>query len=214
MKLRFDIQQNTEEWEVIRFGKLTASSASALLMDKKTKGYKELIDRVIEERITGQKSESKKWQGNYTTERGHELEPVARGDYEMRTFKTVQIIGVIELDDWVLCSPDGLIDDDGLHQIKCPIFNTQREYLKTLDKHKDLSDNDKLKKLSSTYYKQMQFELYVSGRDYNVFTSYHPYLAAIDLTITRDEDMILNIENCIKEAKQEIIAEIEYIKSY
>lgn len=200
MKYRFDIIQNSEQWEQIKIGKFSASAANDLLMDKKNKGYQNLINRIVEERMTGKKSESVSFTGNVYTERGHELEPVAREDYEFRSFNDVQIIGVIELDDWVLCSPDGLINDDGLYQAKCPIFNTHKEYLKT-------------KKIPSNYYKQMQFELYVSGRKYNVFNSYHPSLPPLDIIVYRDEEMIELIKQRISEAKCEVNEEIKLLKS-
>jgi hypothetical protein len=197
---RFDIQQNTEEWLKIKLGKFSASTCDALLMDKKTVGYTGLIQKIIEERVTGNPSESKKFQGNSFTDRGHELEPMARTDYEFRNLVEIKQIGVIELDEWVLCSPDGLISSDGLYQAKCPIFNTQLEYLKT-------------KKVPANYYKQLQFELYVSGRDYNVFNSYHPYLPPVDIIVNRDEIMIAEIEKRLAEAKAEVLAEIEFINS-
>ena len=109
MKLRFDIEQNTDEWHDIKVGKFSASTCPELLMDKKTKGYTNLINRIIEEKITGVATESKTFTGNSFTNRGHEFEPIARNDYEIRNLQVVDIIGVIELDDWVLCSPDGLI---------------------------------------------------------------------------------------------------------
>lgn len=200
MNLRFDIEQNTDEWIQIKVGKFSASICDDLLMDKKTVGYTGLIQKIIEERITGNPSESKKFQGNSFTERGHEFEPLARNDYEIRTFSEVKQIGVIELDEWVLCSPDGLIDDNGLYQAKCPIFNTQLEYLKT-------------QKVPTNYFKQMQFELYVSGREYNVFNSYHPFLPPVDIIVYRDEAMIKEIEKRLSEAKEEVLKEIEFINS-
>jgi hypothetical protein len=208
---RFDIVQNSEEWEQIRHGKFTASIAADLLMDKKTKGYTNLIDKIVEERMTGEQNESSKFGGNGYTDRGHELEPIARDDYEFRSFNNVQIVGVVEHDDWVLCSPDGLIDDDGVHQIKCPIFKTQREYLKIIHANKDLTAAELLKKIDSGYYKQLQFELFVTERKYNVFTSYHPKLPAFDLIIERDEEMIQQIIQRIDEVKQEVINEIEFL---
>ena len=197
MKLRFDITQNTPEWTEIKLGKFSASSAADLLMDKSTKGYQGLISRIVEERITGKPTESK-WEGNQFTERGHLLEPDARFDYELRSGVKVDIIGVIEIDEWVLCSPDGLIGENGLYQAKCPIFNTQREYLKT-------------KQVPGNYLKQMQFELWVSGREYNVFNSYHPSLLAVDVIVERDEKMIAEIEKRIAEAKDEVIREINFL---
>lgn len=199
-KYRFDIKQNTEEWYDIKLGKFSDSSCAELLMDKKCKGYINLINKIVEERITGQKCESKTFQGNTFTERGHELELVAREDYEFRTFNSVDIIGVVELDDWVLCSPDGLIGEDGLYQAKCPIFNTQMEYLKT-------------KKIPSNYYKQLQFELYVTGRKYSVFNSYHPHLPAFDEKVYRDEKVIDEIKKRIDESKEEVTEMIDYINS-
>jgi hypothetical protein len=211
---RYDIKQNTDEWLAIKVGKFSASTCAELLMDKKTKGYTGLIDRIVEERITGNPSESKTFKGNFFTERGHELEPVNRDDYEMRTFNEVKLVGVVELDDWVLCSPDGLIGDNMVWQAKCPIFNTQKKYLKLVDKHKDLSDNDILKKIDGNYYKQEQFELFVTERKQAVWTSYHPNLAAIDLIIERDVAMIAEIESRLSEAKQEVLSEIKLLKSY
>lgn len=201
MKYRYDIVQNTEEWEEIKLGKFSASTAADLLMDKKNAGYKKLIDKIVEERITGKKSESKTFKGNEFTDRGHELEPVAREDYELRHFKDVTLVGVVELDDWTLCSPDGLIDADGLYQAKCPIFNTQKGYLKT-------------KKIPNNYYKQLQFELFVTGRKYNVFNSYHPSLPAFDKIVYRDDEMIEEIKTRLKEAISEVEKEIEEINKY
>jgi len=200
MILRRDILQNSDEWFEIKLGKFSASTCADLLMAKNTKGYLNLVNKIIEERMTGFPSESKTFTGNRFTEMGHEREPLAAEDYELRNFAELELIGVIELDDWVLCSPDRLIGDNGLYQAKCPIFNTQREYLKT-------------QKVPGNYYKQMQFELYVSGRDYNIFNSYHPYLPAVDIRIERDEVMIAEIARRLDEAKEEVTNEIKYLKS-
>lgn len=196
----FDIKQNTDEWLAIRLGKFTASIAADLLMDKKTAGYNYLINRIVEERITGQPTESKTFAGNSNTERGHEHEPLAREHYEFRSFNDVVQVGVVELNDWVLCSPDGLINENGLIQIKCPIFNTQKEYLKN-------------PKVPTNYYKQMQFELFVTEREYNIFYSFHNYLPAVEIRVERDEQLIYEIEKRLSEAKEEILAEIELLKS-
>lgn len=194
------MKQNSEEWDAIRLGKFTASSCSDLLMDKKTKGYTNLINKVLEERFTGDPCESNSFSGNYYTDRGHQLEPVAINDFEMKTFMDVEQVGFIEVDSWVGCSPDGLIGDNGMLQIKCPIFATQREYLKIVKENKDLSDNELLEKINKPYYKQMQFELMVADRDYNIFYSYHPKLKAVRLKITRDENLIKEIKERIVEA--------------
>ena len=203
---RYDIEQNTDEWFAIKVAKFSASIANDLLMTKSNKGYINLINRIVEERITGQRCENNQFKGNWATNRGHEQEPIAREDYELRTLQVVNIVGVVELNEWVLCSPDGLINDNALHQIKCPIFSTQKEYLTKLQSGKNPID--------SGYYKQLQFELFVTQRDYNVFTSYHPNLKAIDIEVKRDNVLIQEIEDRIGEAKIEILQEIERIKNF
>jgi hypothetical protein len=213
MKIRYDIRQNTIEWEVLKYGKFSASSCAELLMDKKTKGYTGLINRIVEERITGKQTESKTFKGNQFTERGHEFEPEARNDYELRHLTNIVQCGVIELSEWALCSPDGLINSDGLYQAKCPIFNTQKEYLMLINGMNDNSDNEILYKISSVYYKQIQFELLVSKREYSIFNSYHPNLTAIDLTIEPDKKMIEQIYVRLIEAKSEVNKQIKMLAS-
>jgi putative phage-type endonuclease len=195
-----NIEQNSEEWIAFKLGKFSASSAADLLMDKKNKGYQKLIDRIIEERITGKPSESK-WDGNQFTERGHEYEPEARNDYEFKNLVAIQQVGVVEFDEWTVCSPDGLIDDDKIIQIKCPIFKTQREYIKS-------------NKIPTNYYKQMQFELFVTGRKENIFYSYHPALQPVQIPVFRDEEMIAEIQKKLKEAQKEVMDEIKFLSQW
>jgi hypothetical protein len=197
MKIINTFEQNTDAWIQYKLGKFSASTADKLLMDKKTIGYQDLIGQIVEERITGNPYEGK-WQGNEFTDRGHEFEPEAVEDYETKHLIQTQKVGVIELDDWVLCSPDRLIDDNGLLQVKCPIFKTQKEYLKT-------------EKVPGNYYKQMQFELFVSGRDFNVFYSYHPFLKPLEVIIERDDEMIAEIGKRLIEAKKDVLNEIKLL---
>jgi len=197
MIYRYDIEQNTPEWELIKLGKFSASTADKLLMNEKNKGYQDLIGQLVEERITGKPCEGR-FTGNEFTERGHELEGEAVQDYELRHLTATRKVGVVEYDEWVLCSPDRLIGDDGLLQIKCPIFKTQKEYLRT-------------KKVPGNYYKQMQFELFVSGRKYNVFYSYHPFLSPFEQVIERDDQMINDIQEALKKAKNDVLNEIKLL---
>jgi len=196
-KYRFDIEQNTDEWIAIKVGMFSASSAADLLMDKKTKGYSSLIRKITEERITGEPTESK-WTGNKFTERGHELEPLGIESYSLESFESVESVGVVINSDWSLCSPDGLIRDDRLLQIKCPIFSTQWDYILS-------------QKCPTNYYKQMQFELFVTGRQSNIFYSWHPVLRAVKIELIRDEQMISMIEQRLKEAIEEVKVNIKIL---
>ena len=203
---RYDIEQNSDEWFEEKNGMFSASTANDLLMDKSTKGYIGLINRIVEERITGSRYENNLFKGNWATDRGHELEPVAREDFEIRTLQVVNLVGVVIYDDWTLCSPDGYINKKLLHQIKCPIFSTQKEYLNLLSSGKS--------PIATNYYKQLNFEMFVTGADQNIFTSFHPHLKAIDITLDRDEVLIQQIINRLGEAKIEVLKEIERIKNF
>ena len=205
---RYDIKQNSEEWLDEKIGMFSASPADKLLSDKGTKGYKELISKIAEERITGKRSDRSVFGGNRYTDRGHEFEPIARDDFEFRTLNPVKLVGVVIKDEWSLCSPDGLIYEDTLHQIKCPIFSTQEEYLELAK-----TTNDPKKIIGGSYYKQSQFELYVTGREVNIWTAFHPHLRALDIEIVRDSEMLDMIHDRITEAKEEVLARIERIKN-
>lgn len=206
---RYDIEQNTEEWENIKIGMFSASVADKLLSGKDTKGYKQLIYKIAEERITGKRCENDDFKGNWATNRGHEFEPIAADDYEFRTLQATKKIGVVIKDDWCLCSPDRLISTNKLQQIKCPIFSTQKEYLEKIKTHTDIK-----KIIPGNYYKQMQYELFIcEDREVNIFTSYHPKLKAIDIEVLRDEEIQQLINSRIEDAKLDVIAEIEKIKN-
>lgn len=189
-----NVQQNTPEWLELRRKKITASKCPALLMKDDAKGYTDLVEDVVEECITDKAVEGK-WEGNANTDRGHDLEAFAIKEYELLSFEDVIPVGFVELNSWVGCSPDGFIGVDKLIQVKCPIFKTQRKYLKTFEGSKDLSQNEIMYKLDSNYYKQLQFELYVTGRRQNILYSYHPNLDDIMLTVERDDKMIQQIQD-------------------
>jgi hypothetical protein len=158
-----DAIQGTPEWDAVRLGKFTASRFSDLFMDQKTKGYQGLINQVVFERLTGEKPESfsSAWM-----DRGKELESDARHAYELETFRKVQRVGFVELDEWVGCSPDGFVGADGTVEIKCPKYSTLIDYHLT-------------GKIPTDYFWQMQGGLYITGRAWCDFYVWHPKLKPI-----------------------------------
>lgn len=209
-KYNFSIKQNSDKWIKEKLGKFSASSSADLLMKRVTAGYGNLINRIAEERVTN-KSEEGRWRGNPDSRRGHEFEHKAIKRFEMENFISVKSVGIVVRDQWSSCSPDGLINDDGLIQIKCPIYKTQREYLRKLKKI--IKDKGNIiKVIDTTYYKQMQFELFITGRKYNVFYSYHPNLKPIKIVVERDEETIKNIELRLKEAIKDVELNINELK--
>lgn len=186
------MEQHSPEWTAVRGGKFTASTFSSLFAKETTKEYQNLINQVVFERLTGETPES--FESDWM-KRGTELEPQALKGYEMLTFNTIRKVGFIELSEWTGCSPDGLIGEDGLVQIKCPKWSTLINYHLTGEIPRD-------------YMIQMQGELFVTGRKWNDFFVYHPKLKPILKRVDRDEKMIDEIigklEIVIAEAKKRI----------
>jgi len=175
--------QGDAEWLAARTGCLTASRvADAIRKSKRdpngayiTKARQNLCMELAVERVTGKATEHfvSQWM-----ERGTELEPIARAAYELRTDRIVETVGFVLHPSikWAGCSPDGLVDSDGLVQFKVPKPTTHAEYL--------IGEC-----VPSDYVPQMMWELACCpGRTHNVFASYCPdFKPPLDLFICRME---------------------------
>lgn len=119
-----DIQQNSEDWELIRCGKVTASSFG-LFMSNEGRAFgdpaKRYAIQIALEILTGKRAEH----GFQTDDmkRGHDQEPIARMMYEDERFTKVLNGGFF---DWGTygASPDGLVGEEGLIEIKSVIAPT------------------------------------------------------------------------------------------
>ena len=192
-----DIEQNTEEWLTLRLGKFTASTFSDLFMKKETAGYRKAIRKVAFERLTGESPESFK---NEWMDRGHELEPMAREAYELHTFNVVDNGGFFEYSEWVGASPDGLIGDEGILEIKSPAYSTLIDYILT-------------NRLPSEYTYQVQGQLYVTKRKWCDFVAYHPKLPLVLIRVEPDPIIQEQIKTALDIAIKEASEIIEKIKS-
>lgn len=119
-----DVQQGTPEWDDLRLGLVTSSNL-ATIMAHNPKDFGEPAKRyalkLALERITGRKAEYS-FKNDYM-EMGNALEPVARMLYEEETFTTVTNGGFFHCGDYG-DSPDGLVGDDGVVEIKSVIAST------------------------------------------------------------------------------------------
>jgi len=106
-------------------------------------------------------SAEKEQYSNAHTDRGNELEPLARGMYELETSNQVVEVWFVEYDEYTWCSPDWLIWDDWLIEIKCQSDKIHFELL--------LSG-----KIDTKYVRQMQMQMYVTGRQRCDFVAYNP----------------------------------------
>ena len=175
-----DIQQNSDDWFLLRLGKFTASTFKNLFAKPTTVAYQKEINRVVFERLTGKVPES--FTNDYM-QRGTELEPIAREAYEAQKFTVVQNGGFWG-DEWAGCSPDGLVEDQGLLEIKCPAFNTMIDYLLK-------------QKLPSEYYYQVHGQMYITDRQWCDFVAFHPDLPIFILRIERSEEVCMQIQQQI-----------------
>ncbi len=195
MRQFLNIQQNSEEWFNARLGRFTASEFKDLFMGKATAGYEKAIYKPIYERLTGESPES--FTNDYM-ERGHELEPFAVEKYEMETMTETTNGGFWLLGDWIGASPDRMVEDDGILEIKSPAFNTMIRYLLKQE-------------LPKQYFYQVHGQLYVTGRKWCDFIAYHPKLKPVILRINRDEKVIIEIHNQLQESidkAQEILSKL------
>lgn len=119
-----DIQQNTDEWLQLRAGRLT-SSKLGVIMAYYPKAFgepaKKYAVNIAVEQITGKPISNS--YSNSHMDRGHEQEPIARMNYENELFCDVDNGGFFS-NKFLGCSPDGLVGDDGVIEIKSVVAST------------------------------------------------------------------------------------------
>lgn len=190
-----NIEQGSPEWMELRCGKITGSriaNVMSWLKKPDKEGNKiEAADRkayrlqIITERLTGTTENKFK---NKNMERGTELEPYAREAYEFHTGSIVEQIAFVDHPIIAMsgASPDGLVDANGLIEIKCPQRETHCEYM--------IDD-----KVPSEYMPQMAWQKLCTGRDWIDFVSYCPEMPAhLQLFVKRyvpEQDYLMEIEH-------------------
>jgi len=181
------IEQRTDAWFEARIGKVTASRVADVLAKTKS-GYSASRDnymaQLVCERLTKQKAEGFT---NAAMQHGTETEPLARLSYEVAQNVLVDEVGFIPHPTIEMsgASPDGLVNDDGLIEIKCPNTATHIETL--------LSET-----VPTKYYTQMQFQMACTGREWCDFVSFDnrlpPELQLFVKRVPRDDTYIRLME--------------------
>lgn len=156
------MEQRSKEWFAARKGRITGSAIGAILGLSPFATTADVMRRMVRD-YHGEPSEFK---GNIATEYGQQNEPTATKDYEMESGLGVKEVGFVVHPnfDWLGASPDGLVSDDGVIEIKCPY-----------GKRHDVEDTF----LSATdqpgYYAQMQYEMFCTGRMWCDFYQWSAY---------------------------------------
>lgn len=188
MQIIKGIDQGSEQWLKLRLGVATASNFDKIITPtgKESTQFEKYALELATQTLVSEPDSIYK---NEAMQRGNALEPLARQLYQEITLNFVDEITMFKSD----CgnfgySPDGLIGEDGLLEIKCPLATTHLKYL---------IDN----KLPSEYIPQVQGGLLVSGRKWCDFVSYHPNLKERNMLIIRvkrDEEFIAKLKDGIE----------------
>jgi putative phage-type endonuclease len=193
------MDQRTEEWFNARLGKVTASRLADLMAKTKT-GYGAsrenymadlIVERLTQTPTVGFNSAAIQW--------GIDNEPIARQAYEEFAIVSVVEVGFVPHPAITMAgaSPDGLIDDEGLVEIKCPNTAT---HINTF-----LSGN-----APSKYILQMQWQMACTGRKWCDFVSYDPRMPKkyrlFIKRVERDDDKIKEMETEVVK----FLTELEY----
>jgi len=156
------IEQSSPEWFAQRLGKLTASRMSDASMKNETAGRRNYLAQLVAERLTGEVGESF---SNSSMQWGTDNEPLARAEYEILRGLDVEQVAFVDHPaiEWCGASPDGLVEDLGLVEIKCPNTATHIDYMLG-------------QKPPAKYIPQMLLQLACTGRQWCDFVSYDPRL--------------------------------------
>ena len=190
----WDIQQNSPDWELLRSQKITASEFKSVLAKGQGKTRLTYMYKLAGAIITGSPPESF---SNGYTERGHELEDTARQLYIEQSGNTIDLCGFIENEMYGF-SPDGLINDNGIIEIKTKAPHLLIEVL--------LKDA-----IPFEHVAQVQGGLMVSDREYCDFISFFPGLPLFVKRVHRDEKYIANLKLELEKFETELNQLIEKI---
>lgn len=203
-----NVKQGSPEWHAARLGMVTGSRFADVMTKGRGGGASKTAQtymmELIGERLTGMTSDEIK---SKYLDWGNEHEPLARVTYTWQTGLAVAQTGFVrhpELE-WVGASPDGLVGDEGIVEIKCPY--TPKAHLSTI-----LSGE-----VPSEYVWQVQGNLWVTGRKWCDFISFHPRmpedLQLYVLRVPRDEDMIEDLDRKVRRFCEQIEIKLSKIQA-
>ena len=194
--------QGTDEWHQARLGKVTASGVADVMASgrggKPSATRANYEARLVAERLSGHPTETFQ---SAAMLHGTETEGQARACYALETGNAVAEVGFVDHPTIAFAgaSPDGLVGDDGLVEIKCPNTAT---HIATL-----LGGS-----IPDAYMKQMQFQMACTGRKWCDFVSFDPRMPdELQLRVTRvpaDPAMIAEIETAVREFLGDVTATI------
>ncbi len=172
-----DCGQNSPEWYAARLGIPTASRFKDVIAKGQGLTRRKYLYTLAGERLTGEQAES---YTNEAMERGHALEAEARERYAFQRDAEPQLVGFMRRkvgEHWIGASPDALLGEDGLLEIKTKLPHLHLEALES-------------NRLPPEHVAQVQGQLWISGRQWCDFVSYWPRLPLFCIRVPRDDAYI------------------------
>jgi len=165
------IEQRSPAWHQQRKGRVTGSVAGAVLGVSPNMTRDQALRMLVRDAV-GAEKENAEFVENTILAHGRHYEEGALWEYEMETGNTVQECSFFPLGEWSGASPDGLISDDGILEIKTPWGKRKQENVvfKTLDEQPH-------------YYAQMQIEMLATGRTWGHLWQWTPHGNRLDKVV-------------------------------
>lgn len=201
MEIITNIEQGSEEWFRVRSGMPTASKF-ATVMAKGAKGAEsktrdEYMRKLVGEIITGEPAES---YTNAAMERGHEMEGEARALYAyLRGVEPYQVAFIKNGPKG--CSPDALIGDVGMAEIK----SKAPHILISCYLRDDVPPEHKA---------QVQGSLWVAEREWLDFVAFYRGMPPFIYRVSRDETYISELAAEVDRFNDELTRMVEWVRSY
>ncbi len=199
------MEQRTTEWIEARLGRVTASRISDVMAKIKS-GHSasraNYMAELIVERLTGKAGDSYQ---NAAMIWGTNTEPLARAAYEAHRGVLVEETGFVPHPSIEMsgASPDGLVEDSGLVEIKCPNTATHIDTLMSED-------------APSKYFAQMQWQMACTGRTWCDFVSFDPRMPEdmqlFVMRVDRDAEWIAMAEQAVQEFLSELDEKVSKLK--
>lgn len=200
MKIYDNVEQGGEAWKILKMGKITGTVAKSI--NGTPLAYKTALYEIVGERLSADLNEDN------AMERGVELEPVARAEYENITGNKVVTVGFTERDDckWIGSSPDGLVEVDGKYRIAIEI-----KCMGAKNHIKAIEENEVPKEY---YWQVIQYFVVNDDLDELHFVLYNPDITKKPIHIIKvhRKDVVADIKTSL-EAQKQIIQEANGIIS-
>lgn len=194
------LRTEQEAWRRERAGYVSASRFGDVIAFGKNgqplKARQDYLAEIVTERLTGEPysmilAPSLGW--------GNDVEPYAKIAYQVETGNVIEDVQLVKHPDiaWVACTPDGLIDNDGGYESKCPA--SSMVHLQTW-----------LNGMPTEHQPQVQGGMWITGRKWWEFVSYDPRMPRnIRLyrqRIARDDTYIANLDEQVRAFLKEVDA--------